>query len=97
LYNLQGRVLFGLRCTDVNGTPKVFARSLYERVKLAEDGDLLDLELMAGAARFGVPVIELPVTGFRRHGGKSSTTLASAWHMYAGAVKLWLGIRARAA
>jgi hypothetical protein len=100
LYNLEGRALFGLSCTDVNGTPKVFARDLYEQIGLAEDGDLLDLELMAGAARLGVPVIEIPTTGFRRHGGKSSTTLASAWHMYAGAFTLWLRMpsrRARAA
>jgi len=97
LYNVQGRVLFGLHCTDVNGTPKVFGRGLYQLVDLAEDGDLLDLELMAGAARLGVPVLEIPVTGFRRHGGKSSTTLRSAWKMYAGAVKLWLATPSRRA
>jgi dolichol-phosphate mannosyltransferase len=96
LYNVEGRVLFGLRCTDVNGTPKVFARDVYERVGLTEDGDLLDMELMAGVARLGLPVIEIPVTGFHRHGGKSSTTLRSAWNMYAGALKLWLEASRRA-
>jgi hypothetical protein len=89
LFNLEGRVLFGLRCRDVNGTPKVFGRGLYEQLHLAADGDLLDLELMAGVTRLGVPVIEIPSPGFRRHGGKSRTTLRSAWNMYAGAVSLW--------
>jgi hypothetical protein len=90
LYNLEGRLLFGLRCGDVNGTPKVFARDLYERLHLSADGDLLDLELVAGATRLGTRVVEVPVTGFRRHGGRSSTTFHSAWKMYAGAWKLWL-------
>ncbi len=90
LYNFEGRVLFGLRSGDVNGTPKVFARDLYERLRLSADGDLLDLELMAGAARLGTRVVEIPVTGFRRHGGKSSTTFRSAWKMYSGALTLWL-------
>ena len=90
LYNLEGRLLFGLRCGDVNGTPKVFARDLYERLRPSADGDLLDLELVAGASRLGTRVVEVSVTGFRRHGGRSSTTLRSAWRMYTGAVKLWL-------
>jgi hypothetical protein len=90
LYNLEGRLLFGLRCGDVNGTPKVFARGLYERLRPSADGDLLDLELMAGAARLGTRVVEIPVTGFRRHGGRSSTTFRSAWRMYSGAWKLWM-------
>jgi glycosyltransferase involved in cell wall biosynthesis len=90
LYNLEGRLLFGLRCGDVNGTPKVFARDLYERLRPGADGDLLDLELVAGATRLGTRVVEVAVMGFRRHGGRSSTTLGSAWKMYTGAVKLWL-------
>ena len=91
LYNLEARLLFGVRCDDVNGTPKVFERRLYDRLLLAQDGDLLDLELIAQATRLGVPVVDLPTYGFHRHGGKSSTTLRSAWRMYGGA----LGLRLR--
>jgi dolichol-phosphate mannosyltransferase len=90
LYNLEARVCFGLRCRDVNGTPKVFSRDLYESLALTSSGDLLDLELMVQARRLGVSVVELPVRGFTRHGGRSSTTLKSAWRMYAGALGLWL-------
>jgi glycosyltransferase involved in cell wall biosynthesis len=91
LYNLEARLLFGARCDDVNGTPKVFERRLYDRMALAQDGDLLDLELIAQATRLGVPVVDLPTFGFHRHGGKSSTTFRSAWRMYGGA----LGLRLR--
>jgi glycosyltransferase involved in cell wall biosynthesis len=89
LYNLEARLCFGVRCGDVNGTPKVFPRAFYESLRLTSTGDLLDLELMAAAVRRGVPVDELPVRGFRRHGGKSSTTWKSALKMYGGALRLW--------
>jgi glycosyltransferase involved in cell wall biosynthesis len=91
-YNLEGRLLFGLPVGDVNGTPKVFPRSLYERAGLAETGDLIDLEFIAKADRLGARVVEMPVAGFKRHGGKSSTNLVSAWNMYAGAVRLRLSM-----
>jgi glycosyltransferase involved in cell wall biosynthesis len=89
LYNLEARLLLGVRCRDVNGTPKVFSRELYDGLALTADGDLLDLELMSWAARRGMPIVEIPVRGFQRHGGKSSTTWKSAWKMYSGAVRLW--------
>ena len=93
LYNLEGRVLFGIAQRDVNGTPKVISRDLYRSLRLRANDDLLDMELMAQAARRGVPVVEIPVRGFKRHGGKSSTTFRSAWGMYRGAVNLWVALR----
>ena len=90
LYNLEARACFGLRCFDVNGTPKVFSSEFYRTAQPGATGDLLDLELMVRAHRLGVPIEEFPLQGFRRHGGRSSTTLKSAWGMYAGALRLWL-------
>ena len=89
LYNVEGRLLFRITSRDVNGTPKIMSKELFERLQLASDGDLLDLELMAKITRIGVPVVETTVTGFTRHGGKSTTKLRSAWRMYAGAFSLW--------
>lgn len=89
LYNFEAKLLFGVSTWDVNGTPKVFPREVYEAVNLTAPGDMIDLELMAQVARKRVRVIEVPVGGFKRHGGKSSTTLKSAWGMYAGAAKMW--------
>jgi glycosyltransferase involved in cell wall biosynthesis len=88
LYNLEGRVLFGIAVQDVNGTPKVMSREFYGSLHLRANDDLLDMELMAQAARRRFPVVEIPVEGFKRHGGKSSTTFRSAWRMYRGAVQL---------
>jgi dolichol-phosphate mannosyltransferase len=88
LFNLEGRLLFGLRVRDVNGTPKAFPRALYEDARLFSEGDLLDLELLAKLTRRGVPIVEVPVEGFRRHGGRSSTNLRTAFGLYAGALAL---------
>jgi len=87
LYNIEARMLFGVRCEDVNGTPKVFSRALYNRIALIQDGDMLDLELIAQATRLGISILDIPTYGFKRHSGKSSTTLLSAWRMYTGALR----------
>jgi glycosyltransferase involved in cell wall biosynthesis len=88
LYNLEGRLLYGFSARDVNGTPKILARDVYRRLALSSPDDILDLELVVKATRLGLPIVEMPVAGFKRHGGRSSTNLKSAWRMYAGAVKL---------
>jgi hypothetical protein len=88
LYNTEGRLLFGFRAGDVNGTPKIAARALLQALPLRAQGDLLDLELMAQVTRRRLPIVEMEVEGFRRHGGRSSTGWKSAWRMYVGAVGL---------
>jgi glycosyltransferase involved in cell wall biosynthesis len=88
LYNAEAKLLFRLDCDDVNGTPKIFGADFYRDSNLTADGDLLDLELMSRAKQRGLAIREIPVAGFKRHGGKSSTTFKSAWAMYMGAVRL---------
>jgi hypothetical protein len=56
LFNLEARACFGLRCADVNGTPKVFSSEIYRAARPGATGDLLDLELMVRAHRLGVPI-----------------------------------------
>jgi glycosyltransferase involved in cell wall biosynthesis len=96
LYNLEARLLFGVRTSDVNGTPKVIDRATWERADLREVGDLIDLELLARARRLGVPVVELTVEGFSRYGGRSRTGFGSGWRMYRGALSLWRRLRSAA-
>src|SRR5262249_41893582 len=88
LYNGEARLLFGVRSVDVNGTPKIFSADFYRGLRMTSTGDLFDLELMHHAPRAGLVLDEVPVPGFRRHGGRSTTTLKSAWTMYVGAVRL---------
>jgi len=92
-YNLECRILFGITCQDVNGTPKIFNKKFFERVSLASNGDLLDAEILAWCSRFRITVLELRQGGWSRHGGKSTTNFKSAVRMYWGAFQLWLGMK----
>jgi glycosyltransferase involved in cell wall biosynthesis len=89
LYNLECRLLFHIKSGDVNGTPKIFQAGLLKKMKLTSDGDLLDAELLAQCQKLGVQVLETPLSGWNRHGGKSTTKLKSAAGMYWGVIRLW--------
>jgi len=89
LYNLECRWLFQINSWDINGTPKLFDANLLRRLKLTSKGDLLDLEFLTKCNRLGVPLFEMPIGGFARHGGKSSTSLKNAVRLYGGALQLW--------
>ncbi len=95
LYALECRILFSLPTWDINATPKVFSRSIYEAIRLTEDGDLLDLELYVQCARLGTPVLEVPIYGPTRHNGRSTTNLRSAFRLYWGAFTMWHSLRQR--
>jgi glycosyltransferase involved in cell wall biosynthesis len=89
LYNAMGRVLFELRCGDINGTPKLFPAEFGHLRDLRETGDLLDLEFMVCCARHGYGIVEIAAPWGGRHGGVSTTSLNSAYRMYLGLVKYW--------
>jgi glycosyltransferase involved in cell wall biosynthesis len=88
IYNLEGSLLYRIKASDINGTPKIMSRDIYQKLNLSSPGDVLDMEVLAKITHLGLPVVEFPVAGFKRHGGKSSTNFKSAWNMYAGAVQL---------
>lgn len=94
LYNLECRRLFAVGTWDVNGTPKAFPRAFGALLDLREDGDLIDAEFNALCTAKGYPVVEVPLIAGPRHGGRSTTRLASAWRMYAGAWRLSRRLRA---
>ncbi|HWP66753.1 MAG TPA: glycosyltransferase, partial [Candidatus Limnocylindria bacterium] len=61
LYNLECRALFDLACWDVNGTPKVFPRSMEALLRLTRDDDVIDAEFAAVCRREGYPMLEVPI------------------------------------
>lgn len=91
LYNLEGKIFFGVESGDVNGTPKILSRETLDRIQPGRIDDLIDMELLALAAREKVDVVEMTTEGFERHGGKSSTNFGSAWRMYTGVLGLRFG------
>jgi len=91
LYNLESRVLFRIRSRDINGTPKVFSRSMTTLMNLQEDGDLIDLEFAVRARRAGIPVVEAPIAQTQRAGGRSTTNWKTARGLLLGALAARLG------
>ncbi|NJL03030.1 MAG: glycosyltransferase family 2 protein [Spirulinaceae cyanobacterium SM2_1_0] len=89
LYNLQGRALFDLSYWDINGTPKVFPRQFEGLRQLTCDNDIIDLEFNVVCRQQQYPMLEVPIFSTRRHGGKSTTNLRSAFKLYWGAYQLW--------
>jgi len=88
LYNLECRSLFDLAYWDVNGTPKVFPRSMTELLALTRDDDLIDLEFNVVCRRRGYQVLEIPIFSTSRRSGRSTTGYKSAIAMYWGAWKM---------
>jgi glycosyltransferase involved in cell wall biosynthesis len=88
LFNLECRALFDLSAWDINGTPKVFPRSLPLLSELRRDDDLIDVEFNIICRRKNYPMIEVPVLATVRHGGDSTTGYLSALRLYWGAWRL---------
>ncbi len=84
LYNLECHWLLGLSTRDVNGTPKIFSAATFRKVSLRSTGDLLDVELLVQCRDLKIPLLETPLKGWVRHGGKSSMSLKSALRLYLG-------------
>ncbi len=93
LYNLECRALFDLSYWDVNGTPKVFPRTLDKLMKLSCDDDLIDVEFNVVCRREEYRMLEVPIFSHRRHGGRSTTGYFSAAKLYWGAIELWRSLR----
>ena len=93
LYNLECRALFDLSYWDINGTPKVFPRSLDALLHLSRDDDLVDAEFNIACRRENYTVLEVPIFSNERHGGDTTTNHWTALKLYWGAVRLWRSLR----
>jgi dolichol-phosphate mannosyltransferase len=80
LYNGFGNLLFGgLGSIDINGNPKIFPRTSYERMNLISYDWFLDAEVMIKAKRLRLPVFEMNVLGQMREGGSSNVRASTCW------------------
>lgn len=86
LYNIENRILLKTPIWDVNGTPKVFPKSVIKKIHIESDNDLIDAEIMAKCFQKHIPMLEIPITFTSRKKGRSTTNILSALHMYIG---LW--------
>jgi glycosyltransferase involved in cell wall biosynthesis len=88
IYNFENRLLFQTAVMDVNGTPKVFSKVVWESLQIHSNDDLIDAEAIAKCFKLHVPVVEVPVRLTGRRRGRSTTNLRSAFRMYFGLLRL---------
>ncbi|MSP15935.1 MAG: glycosyltransferase family 2 protein [Myxococcales bacterium] len=78
LFNQFANALFlGLRSADVNGSPKLVPRAWLTQRPLGSEDWFIDAELLIAAKRHGLPMIEVPVAGLARGGGRSHVRFAA--------------------
>lgn len=78
VYNILFLVLFGYVCKDVNSGPKIFLRSLYDRMGLSSRDWFIDPETIIKAARLGCVIGGIPIDERVRTGGSSKIKIRTA-------------------
>ena len=79
MYNGLFRALFGGVCQDINASPKIFRRSLYEWSRLESKDWFLDPEIMIKAIQGKYQIREVEVSWQSRKGGKSKVAWTTGW------------------
>ena len=78
VYNVFFRFLFCVPYRDINGTPKIFRRSLFESLVLSSKDWFLDPEIMIQSIRKGAKIGEIEVRWRKRLGGKSKVAYSAS-------------------
>lgn len=93
IYNTFCRFIFKLRAHDVNGNPNVFSRATYEKLQLQSTDSMIDLELLDKANKYNIPIVEVPVYDYSRHGGRSTTSFKTIFRLMKEAARYWIATR----
>ncbi len=72
IFNAAIRVLFGLRLRDVDCAFKLYRASIFEAMKLTSDGAMIDVEILARAAKKGARIAQVGVHHYPRTAGRQT-------------------------
>ena len=76
-WNVLVRIVLGIRIRDIDCAFKVFRRDVFDRIQMQCVGAMVNTEIFAQAARFGMTVKEVQVNHFpRRHGKPTGGNVA---------------------
>lgn len=76
-YNFVFRFLFSLNVKDINATPKIMRREIYQKLDLVSKDWFLDAEVIIKCAKMGCKIGEVSVTFRKRETGKSYVNLST--------------------
>lgn len=66
------RTVLGVKVRDIDCAFKLFRREVFERIQIRSVGAMVNTEILAQAARFGMKIKEIPVAHYPRYHGKST-------------------------
>lgn len=72
IYNWLFALIFLLPMKDVNGTPKIFKYTAYEKLKLTANDWFIDAEIILKAKLYDLTLKEIPTEHYKRKTGSSS-------------------------
>lgn len=90
LYNIFCRVIFRIPNRDINGNPNIFSRKIYDKIQLKFTDSMIDLELLEKCKKMKLPVVEVPVIDYSRHGGRSTSNFKTIFRLMKEVVRYWL-------
>ncbi len=74
-YNVICPMLFSVNDRDLNGTPKIFKRSIFEKINLVSKGWFIDAEIMINFSKLSSKVGDVPVVFKKREKGASKVNV----------------------
>lgn len=86
-YNYLAKMMFGFETMDINGTPKIAKREVFEKIPLSSPNITLDIELLMKMKKRNYKWIGIPVRSKKRKHGASTTNLKSVKEMFVYMVK----------
>lgn len=74
-YNIICPLLFSVNDHDLNGTPKIFKKAIFERLSLVSKGWFIDAEIMIKFSKLGLKIGYVPVVFKKREKGASKVNI----------------------
>ncbi|MEK7172556.1 MAG: glycosyltransferase family 2 protein [Patescibacteria group bacterium] len=93
LYNSFFRILFGGKLSDINGSPKVFKRALFDRLQILSLDWFIDPEIVIKALRSGARIGEVEVFCRPRLGGRSKTNWFASFEFFKNMIFYKFGVK----
>jgi glycosyltransferase involved in cell wall biosynthesis len=87
LFDLSIYILFQSKLLDINGSPRIFARSVLKKLDLKAKDSFIDAEFTIKLSKLKWTVLEIPMENINRYGGKSTRNLKTYFEFIKNIIK----------
>jgi len=86
-------MLFSISSRDINGNPNIFSRNNFEQLQLSYLNSMIDLELLDKAKKLNIPISEIEIFDYTRHGGISTSNFKTIFRLMKEVSQYWINTR----